>query len=147
MLLYVITNDRSTVKFMRSSSKPFRLAVLLLRRLEVHRLLRKPRIIEQKPKTFQADPALADVLVPVNARAQLALAVVNVNRFDQLESHYAAELADRRLVVLLRRERIAGGKRDGKCRGKPPALRILNPSRIVGQMLEAVRPGCCPARR
>src|SRR5436189_6486040 len=63
-----------------------------LRRLEQHRQLREPRVVDEPSERLDADAALADVLVPIDtARARL-LRVVQVEGLEARKPHDPSEL-------------------------------------------------------
>ena len=64
-------------RLITSQGSPFSIA---LGRFQVHGTLSQPLVAQEVTKARGADLAAADVLVAIDARAELALAVVEVNR-------------------------------------------------------------------
>ena len=79
---------------------------------------------------------LADVLVPIDSAAQLALAVVEVKGFHELDADGAIELAHRGSIFLLRMQRVAGGKDVARVEAHAHAIRIFRALQDRGQVLE-----------
>ena len=67
-------------------------------------------IREQKAKRFEPHLPFADVLMPVDPRAELALAVVEVDRFEEADADRLVELLPSCLEFFRSAEGIAGGK-------------------------------------
>src|SRR2546421_10422491 len=74
---------------------PIRLVLDRLRRLQQLRDAAESLVIQQKTKRFYADLAIADVLMPVDARAERLLRIVEVKRADVFEADVRCERVDR----------------------------------------------------
>src|SRR4051812_13310081 len=72
-----------------------RLMLYRLRRLEQFRDAAESLIVQQKSKRIDADLAVADVLMPVDARAERLLRVVEMKRTDVFDSDVRRERVDR----------------------------------------------------
>src|SRR5215204_6052992 len=85
-----------------------------LGRLEQHRQAREARIRQQPPERFEAETALADVLVPIDTAAARFLRVVQVKDLDPVEADDPIERLEGLPVPLFggdivsRRQQVAG---------------------------------------
>ena len=110
-------------------------------------ILAKRRIVEQMAKRLESQLAAADVFVPIDARAQRLLAVVDVKRLDALEADDAVEFVDRGLVLARRRRADSRRQTCGRCRCRRPARSgSATPAMIVGQVFEPPAQVACPGR-
>src|SRR5687768_3341911 len=66
--------------------------VLFLGGFQVHGDLAEPLVAEQQAEGLQAELPFANVLVPVDAGAELALAVVEMDGLDQADADGLVEL-------------------------------------------------------
>src|SRR6187431_2298727 len=80
-----------------------------LRRLDDFGDAREARVVQQKAKGLEADLALADVLVAVDAGAERLLRVVEMERADVVEADVLFHLVDRARVALPGADLVAGG--------------------------------------
>src|SRR4051812_5941335 len=71
-----------------------------LRRLEQFRDAAEARVVQQEAKRLDADLAVADVLMAVDARAERLLRVVEMKRADVFDSDVRFERIDRPLVIV-----------------------------------------------
>src|SRR5262249_11027319 len=82
-----------------------------LGRFEIHRDLAKPAVVEQESERLEPQVAAPYVLVPVDARAELLLAVVEMKGLHQLHAHRLVEGFHGGFVIFLGPQRVAGGER------------------------------------
>ena len=68
------------------------------------------RIVDNATKGFLADLAFADVLMPVHARAEVGLGIVQVEGEDLLQPDHRAHLSDGRIPALGGPDVEAGGE-------------------------------------
>ena len=93
-----------------------------LRRLEQFRDAAEARVVEEESEGFDADLAVADVLVAVDARAERLLRVVEMKGADVGDADVRVESVDRPLVVVAiaelvsRCEDVAGVETDADAR-------------------------------
>src|ERR1051326_7252953 len=68
------------------------------------------RVVEDEAEGVDADFSLADVLMPVDARAERLLRVVEVERADLADAGVAVDLVDDALPSVARADVVAGGE-------------------------------------
>ena len=76
--------------------------------LEQYRNTVKPRIVHQPPKSLRPNLPLANILVPINFRAEGLFAIVAVNRVEVLQTHDSIKICPDAVVVV--RDVVASGK-------------------------------------
>ena len=81
-----------------------------LRRLQQLRDAAESLVVQQKTKRFDADLAIADVLMPVDARAERLLRVVEVEGADVVDADVLIERINRSLVIVAIAQLITRGE-------------------------------------
>ena len=73
-------------------------------------MLLEPPVVDDVPKGLLPDFALADVLVPIHARAQVGLGVVQMECEDLLEPNQRGDFTDRGIPAFGCSDVVAGGE-------------------------------------
>src|SRR3954451_4649400 len=81
-----------------------------LRRLQQFRDAAEARVVQQEAKGLDADLAVADVLMPVDARAERLLRIVEMKRADIFDSDMRFERIDRPLVFVAIADLVSRGE-------------------------------------
>ena len=138
------TNSRSVRKLITSSgspsSSPFGVSKYMGTRL-------KRRSASKLRNAFQPELAAADVFVPIDARALLLLAVVEVNRLDPLDADVRCRIPSTSPCIPSDRPADTRPQTRGTYRSTPPAGRYPSPSPEIAASCSNRQPRFepCPA--
>src|SRR5262249_1500037 len=114
------------------------LQILSLRRLQTHRQPPEAPVVQDQPERLDAELSLADVVVAVDARAQLFLRIVQMERREALDADELVEFLEHRRVALLGAEIVAGGERVLGVEADAEPFALLGRVDDVADLLEAV---------
>ncbi len=94
--------------------------------------------VDKQSKWLDSKAAAADMLVAVHAAAKRLLAIVEMKDFDALMANQPVEFAHRRLILLLRRERVPRGKYVTRIQADADPLRVGHKRKNLCQVLKAM---------
>src|SRR5207249_1510382 len=98
----------------------------------------KPAVVDQAAKSFEADESLSDVGVPVDAAADVFLAVVYVKRADPLDADQPVEPSHRLPVTRFVADIVACGEQMACVQAESEPVPGADPVQNCSQMFEPV---------
>src|SRR3954451_21843471 len=107
-----------------------------LRRLQQFRDAAEALVVQQKSKGLDADLAVADVLMPVDPRAERLLRVVEMKRADVFDSDVRFERIDRPLVIVAIAKLVSRGEDVAGIETDADALLVIDQRDDPSQLLE-----------
>src|SRR3954451_12740329 len=107
-----------------------------LRRLQQFRDAAEALIIQQEAKGLDADLAVADVLMPVDARAERLLRIVEMKRADIFDSDVRFERIDRPFVIVAIAKLVSRGEDVAGIETDADALLVVDQRDDPSQLLE-----------
>src|SRR3954452_937659 len=115
---------------------PIRLMFDRLRRLQQFRDAAEALVIQQETKGLDADLAVADVLMPIDARAERLLRVIEMKRADVFDSDVRFERIDRPLVIVAIAKLVSRGEDVAGIETDADALLVVNERDDAPELLE-----------
>src|SRR5881392_1607564 len=107
-----------------------------LRRLQQLGDAAEPPIVQKKAKRFHSDLAVADVLMPIDARAERLFRIVEVKRADVGDADVLIERLDRSLVIVTVAELVSRGEDVAGVETDADALLVIDERDDASQLFE-----------
>src|SRR3954451_17049993 len=107
-----------------------------LRRLQQFRDAAEALVVQQESKGLDTDLSVADVLMPVDARAERLLRIVEMKRADVFDSDVRFERIDRPLVIVAIAKLVSRGEDVAGIETDADALLVIDQCDDPSQLLE-----------